>query len=153
MHIEGKVTGRSIGGAATDLVVAQVHQGDTEQDAYNYHTYLPRGQTMKSCTVFLHEEEKTYGTFCINFDITNFSGLQQMLNEFLSIDDGEVSETLLDDLQNTIHSVLMDTVTEMEGALPMMGNDEKLNLIARLDKKGILRVGNSSPNPPRHNTP
>jgi predicted transcriptional regulator YheO len=145
VHIEGNVTGRSIGGAATDLILSQVRQGNTKQDVYNYQTYLPSGRTMKSCTVFLHDDAETYGEFCINFDISAFSTFQQMLDEFMSTSDDQVSETLLDDIQSTIHIVLMETVTEMGGNLPIMGRDEKLSLIARLDQKGVFQVKKSVP--------
>lgn len=146
VHIEGNITGRSIGGAATDLILAAVQQGRAEQDIHNYQTYLPSGRILKSCTIFLHNEVgETYGAFCINFDISGFSAFHQMLGEFISTNNSEVSETLVDDIRSTIHTVLMQTVVEMGGNLPIMGRDEKLNLIARLNEKGIFQVKKSVP--------
>ena len=71
VHLEGNVTGRSVRGAATDLILSQVRQGKTDQDVYNYQTQLPNGHVLKSCTLYLHDDDgQTFGAFCINFDIT-----------------------------------------------------------------------------------
>lgn len=143
-HIEGSLTGRSTGGAATDLILSHVRQGITEEDLYNYQTQLPSGRILKSCTIFIHDEHgETCGAFCINFDITPFVAFQRTLGEFTSTNNHEVSENLSDDLQSTIHAVLLETVAEMGGDLPILGRDEKVKLIARLDEKGLFQVKKS----------
>ena len=53
IHIEGNISGRKVGGAATDLLLTQARSGNTVQDFYNYQTFLPNGRNMKSCTMFL----------------------------------------------------------------------------------------------------
>src|SRR5690349_10466974 len=77
--IEGNVTNRNVGGAATDLLLAKASQGDTDEDLYNYLTSLPGGRLMKSCTVFLRDGGgAAYGAFCVNFDITAFVGMSKV---------------------------------------------------------------------------
>ena len=44
VHLEGNVTGRSVRGAATDLILSHVRQGTTDQDVYNYQTQLSNGR-------------------------------------------------------------------------------------------------------------
>lgn len=144
VHIEGNLTGRSPGGAATDLILSHVRQGITDDDLYNYQTQLGSGRVLKSCTIFIHDERsETCGAFCINFDVTPFAAFHRMLGEFISTNNHEISENLSDDLQSTIHAVLLETVAEMGGDLPILGRDEKVRLIARLDEKGIFQVKKS----------
>lgn len=142
VHIEGNISGRRIGGAATDLLLTQARNGNTVKDFYNYQTFLPNGRNMKSCTMFLRAGDGgAYGALCINLDVGIFAGFQRFLGEFLALDAGaEVSETLSDDIQRTIHTVLREAVSEMGAELPIMSKEDKIDLIARLDEKGAFQV-------------
>ena len=142
IHIEGNISGRKVGGAATDLLLTQARNGNTVRDFYNYQTFLPNGRNMKSCTMFLRGADgSAYGALCINLDIGVFAGFQRFLGEFLALDAGaEVSETLSDDIQRTIHTVLREAVSEMDAELPIMSKEDKIDLIARLDEKGAFQV-------------
>ena len=89
IHIDGNISGRKVGGGATDLLLTQARSGDTVRDFYNYQTSLPNGKKMKSCTMFLRDENGTaYGAFCINLDIGVFAGFHRVLGEFLVLDAG-----------------------------------------------------------------
>ncbi len=142
IHIEGNISGRKVGGAATDLLLTQARSGNTVRDFYNYQTFLPNGRNMKSCTIFLRDgEDKAYGAFCINLDIGIFAGFHRFLGEFLALDDGSnVHETLSDDIHRIIHSILREAVNEVEIELPIMSKEDKIELIARLDEKGAFQV-------------
>jgi len=143
--IEGNVTNRQVGGAATDLLLAKASQGDTDEDLYNYLTSLPGGRLMKSCTVFLRDEGgAAYGAFCVNFDITAFVGMSKVMMSFVATEErGDVVETFSNDIEDTIHSIVADTLHELGQALPLNGRDEKIELIARLSEKGVFQVKKS----------
>jgi predicted transcriptional regulator YheO len=145
--IEGNVTGRREGGAATDLLLAKASQGDTDEDLYNYLTSLPGGRLMKSCTVFLRDEDGVaYGAFCVNFEITSFVGVHKVMANFVATEErGDVVETFANDIEDTIHSIVADTLHETGQTLLMMGRDEKIELIGRLAEKGVFQVKKSVP--------
>lgn len=147
IHIEGNISGRKVGGGATDLLLTHARNGDTVGDFHNYQTSLPNGKNMKSCTMFLRDESgAAYGAFCINLDISAFAGIHRILGEFLALDAGsEVSETLSDDIQRTIHSILREAVSDMGIELPIISKDDKIDLIARLDEKGAFQVKRAVP--------
>lgn len=147
IHIEGNISGRKVGGGATDLLLLQARNGNTARDFYNYQTSLPNGRNMKSCTMFLRDEGgAAYGAFCINLDIGVFAGFQRFLGEFLALDAGsEVSETLSDDIQRTIHTILREAVNEIDAELPIMSKEDKIDLVARLDEKGAFQVKRAVP--------
>ena len=147
IHIDGNISGRRVGGGATDLLLLQARQGETARDFHNYRTSLPNGREMKSCTMFLRDESGgAYGALCINLDLSVFAGLQRILGEFLALEGGpEVSETLSDDIQRTIHSILREAVSEVGAELPIMSKGDKIALISRLDEKGAFQVKRAVP--------
>ena len=147
IHMEGNISGRKVGGGVTDLLLTQARSGDTVRDFHNYQTSLPNGKKMKSCTMFLRDENgAAYGAFCVNLDIGVFAGFHRVLGEFLVLDAGtEVNETLSDDVQRIIHSILREAVNEMGAELPIMSKDDKIDLIARLDEKGAFQVKRAVP--------
>src|SRR5579859_6106344 len=53
--LEGNITGRSIGGAATDLLLEKASSGETSEDLHGYLTSLSGGRVMKSSTIFLRD--------------------------------------------------------------------------------------------------
>ena len=147
IHIEGNISGRKVGGGATDLLLTHARSDNTVRDFHNYQTVLGNGRKMKSCTMFLRDEHgAAYGAFCINLDVGVFAGLHRVLGEFLALEaDMEVSETLSDDIQGTIHSILREAVNEIGAELPIMSKEDKIELIARLDEKGAFQVKRAVP--------
>lgn len=147
IHIEGNISGRKVGGGATDLLLTQARTGNTVRDFHNYQTVLGNGRKMKSCTMFLRDEDgAAYGAFCINLDVGAFAGVHRVLGEFLALEaDSEVSETLSDDIQGTIHSILRDAVIEVGAELPIMSKEDKIELIGRLEEKGAFQVKRAVP--------
>lgn len=142
VDMQGRLSDRSIGGAATDLLLKRVQAGDTEEDLHGYTTQLANGRTLKSSTIFLNDEKgEAYGAFCINFDISAFVGLHKVLADFIKSDNDEnVSEALSDDINQTIGAIINETVNEMEISGPLLSRDDKISLIARLDEKGVFQV-------------
>ncbi|HMN30519.1 MAG TPA: helix-turn-helix domain-containing protein, partial [Caldilineaceae bacterium] len=102
---------------------------------------------MKSCTVFLHDPNgQAFGAFCINVDVTAFAQMQQFLGVFLSGEaQPEISETFSDDIEETIQSLVAETLYELGQNLPLVGREEKIALIGRLADKGVFRVKKAVP--------
>ena len=44
IHIEGNISGRKVGGGATDLLLTQARNGNTARDFHNYQTVLAQRQ-------------------------------------------------------------------------------------------------------------
>jgi len=147
IHLEGNISNRAVGGAATDLLLTRAKSNDTDEDFYNYLTSLPNGRLMKSSTIFLRDETgRAYGAFCVNFDISAFAGFRGILGDFVATEDrNDVSEMLSDDIQTTIQAIIAETVYQMGDEGPIMTRDNKVDLIARLYDKGIFQVKKAVP--------
>ena len=147
IHLEGNITNRKVGDAATDLLLTKASLGDTDEDLYNYLTSLPGGRLMKSCTIFLRDERgKAYGAFCINFDISAFAHVRKLLSDFLATEEKvDVSENFANAIEETIQVVLTETLYELGQQLPLMSREEKVGLVGRLADKGIFQVKKAVP--------
>jgi predicted transcriptional regulator YheO len=142
IHVEGALSGRNVGGGATDLLLSRVRAGETQEDLHNYKTTLPGDRRIKSSTIFLRDGNgKAYGAFCINYDTTPLVAFQRVLTNLTSLESqGAVSETLSDDVTQTIQGIIAETVRELGISAPMLSRDAKIRLMARLDEKGVFQV-------------
>ena len=145
--LAGNITNRNIGGAATDLLLAKASDGETDEDLYNYLTSLPGGRMMKSCTIFLRDEQgRARGAFCINFDITAFVAMRNQLGRFIATaDHGDIVETFTDDIEETVQNLIAETLAEIGQGQPLLNRDDKIDLIRRLDEKGVFQVKKMAP--------
>lgn len=142
VHIEGDVSSRQLGGAATDLLLERARDHQTDEDLYCYKTNLAGNRVMKSSTVFLRDKDgAAYGAFCLNYDITALSELETAISAMtLSGVDQAVSEVLSDDINETIRGIISETLAEIGDDPRLMRRDGKIEFIARLDAKGIFQV-------------
>lgn len=147
VHIEGNVTNRAIGGAATDLILECVRTTRTDQDLYGYATSLPGGRIMKSSTIFLRDESGVaFGALCVNLDVSDFVAFRNTLNAFVQTKDNErTTETLSDNIFDTVQSAVAETLFESGRSLHSMSRDDKIELMIQLEHKGLFQVKKAVP--------
>jgi predicted transcriptional regulator YheO len=140
--IAGNITDRSIGGAATDLLLAKVSRGETDEDLHNYLTSLPGGRLMKSSTIFLRNAEgRVQGAFCINFDITPFVDVRNQLGRLVLTDGGpDVVETFTDEIEETVQNLIAEALHEIGHGQPLLSREDKIDLVRQLADKGVFQV-------------
>jgi predicted transcriptional regulator YheO len=145
--LEGNITGRAIGGAATDLLLEKATLGETSEDLHGYLTSLSGGRVMKSSTIFLRDaDDYAYGAFCVNFEITPFLRFQKLLSSFVATEDRNgVNELLTDNLVTTLQAIVAETLNEMGDSPSLMSREDKIELIHRLENKGVFRVKKAVP--------
>nr|WP_042197133.1 aminotransferase class V-fold PLP-dependent enzyme [Kibdelosporangium sp. MJ126-NF4]CEL22767.1 Threonine dehydrogenase and related Zn-dependent dehydrogenases [Kibdelosporangium sp. MJ126-NF4]CTQ89907.1 Threonine dehydrogenase and related Zn-dependent dehydrogenases [Kibdelosporangium sp. MJ126-NF4] len=69
--IAGSLTGRTVGGPMTDLLLGLVRRGTT-QDLTNYETHAPDGRPIMSSTVFVRDPDGVaVGCLCVNSESTS----------------------------------------------------------------------------------
>jgi len=149
IHIEGNVSNRTIGGAATDLILDCVRNGTTQGDLYGYATSLPGGHMMKSSTIFLRDSEgAAVGALCVNLDVTNFVAFRNALNVFVNIrsdDDERPVETLSDNILETVQNAVAETLYDTGRSLAMLTREDKIELMNLLESKGLFQVKRAVP--------
>jgi predicted transcriptional regulator YheO len=111
-------------------------------DMFNYTTHTKDGKTLKSSTMFLTDaNNNTFGALCINVDISAFLAAERVLQSFTFRDhDQQIVETFSDDMQDILENLVAEAEREFGKPVGLMSKDERVTLIARLEKKGAFRV-------------
>lgn len=72
--------------------------------------------------------------------------MRKLLGSFvLTEEKGDVVETFSDDIEETVQSLLAETLYELGQSLPLMNREEKVELIGRLVEKGVFQVKKAVP--------
>jgi predicted transcriptional regulator YheO len=149
VHIDGDISKRTVGGAATDLILNCVQNGTTASDLYGYNTTLPGGRLMKSSTVFLRDARgKAIGALCINLDVTDFIAFRNTLNVFAGAhtDSHErPTETLSDNILETVQNVLAEALYDSGRSLHTLTREDKVELMKHLESRGLFQVKKAVP--------
>ncbi|WP_240841239.1 transcriptional regulator [Acidaminobacter sp. JC074] len=138
----GHVTGKEIGETFNILIKQVLLSKNFENDiTANYLTTTKDGRRLKSSTLFIrNSKDDVIGAMCINYDISKFEEIGQMMEAFLKVD-----ETLIDSDDEPIDNVLeiadsiIDKIIGKSNPLGM-SREEKLDLIRFMDSKGIFHI-------------
>ena len=83
--IGGSLTGRSVGGPTTDLLLRLVHHRRHE-NVLRYQTRSADGRILRSSTLFIRDpDRRPVGCLCINTDITEWLGAQALLDSVTKV--------------------------------------------------------------------
>ena len=102
---------------------------------------------MKSSTVFLRDKDDcAIGALCVNLDVTDFVAIRNSLNAFVQTKDNErTTETLSDNIFDTVQSAVAETLYEAGRSLPSMSREDKVELMNQLESKGLFQVKRAVP--------
>ncbi len=141
IHIAGNITNRKVGAPITDLAYkAFKDHGGAVQDILGYRT-IANGRVMKSSTMFIrNSSDEVIGCFCINMDITDFLNAKALLDAFTHFDaeTTKTSERFASSFQETLESILEETVEDMGKQPATMEKDERLEFIRRLNQRDVF---------------
>jgi len=144
--IEGNVTHRQIGGSLTNLGLAKLRKGETD-DLYNYTTSTEDGRILKSSSTFLRDRNgRVFGAFCINADITSLLAFEHTLRALCHRDDADnVTEFLSDNISEILTTMMSETTYEIGKPISLMSKEDKVSLVSLLDEKGAFQVKKAVP--------
>lgn len=144
----GHVSGRSVG-AGPSHVVLEALQSDPEQlhDRAPYLTKTVDGRTLKSSTVFIHDDEgKPVGILAINYDITLMAALEDELASFTQTpgDHEEEPEAITRNIADLLDDLLAESVRHVGKPPALMTKEDRIRAIGYLDRRGAFLISKSS---------
>jgi predicted transcriptional regulator YheO len=154
----GHVSGRAVGGPATDLVlkVLQNHEHDDRDYLANYLAESRTGGTFRSSTFFIRDDVGgVVGMLCINIDdgpltrardllvaITATTGLVKGADQGSAGSDSQTTPTVTERLSMTVDELALDGVAKIiasRGVEPhRMTPDEKVGAVRELERAGMF---------------
>ncbi|MDA8330851.1 MAG: helix-turn-helix transcriptional regulator [Candidatus Dormibacteraeota bacterium] len=167
--VGGDLTGRTVGGPMTDLVLQRVRAGNFEN--YLRYRVIHAGRTFQSSTIFIRDAAgRPYGCLCINTDLTAYAALSHTLamvmregaepdelsggREALAAADlagvmhnssGDHSDAVADEVfakskEELVQAVVERAVAELGVPVPYMKKRQKMEVVRRADQKGLFMV-------------
>jgi len=147
----GHVTGRTVGGPATDLALRFLGERKGGKDIdkiVGYRTRTPKGADLKSTTIFIRDDKgEAVGCLCINLDVTSYQSAKNFLDELCHIhscrengDTGEVSEKFDSSVDSLIDESFHQAMSKIGKPLAYMNRNDKLNVVRELKEKGLFLI-------------
>lgn len=147
IYIKGSVTGRELGAPTTEVILKELRRyGDNVKDIHGRTSQTRDGKFLKTSTSFIRNDEgKVIGLIGINFDITAFSMVNQILSEFSNANDlehieGPMNESYAKNIEEVFERIVENTLLEVNAPIDQLTREDKLFVIRMLDEKGAFLI-------------
>ncbi|CAM5588492.1 helix-turn-helix transcriptional regulator [Streptomyces aurantiogriseus] len=139
--VAGSVTGRTVGGAMSEIGMRVLARGDEATDELNYVTRTGAGRLVKSSTMVLRDSTgAVFGALCVNVDVTEVDRVQSLLAALAGAG-GPPAEapvtTFGDDIDSVVDALLDSHLDQTWAGLD---RPRRLELFRSLDERGVFAV-------------
>jgi predicted transcriptional regulator YheO len=145
--LEGNVTHRQIGGSVSEIGLAAIQGGDSQEDLIGYLKNNRDGRVLRSSTVMLRDASgHVFGCFCINVDLTDIIGLQRVLARLSPGNKGTVSPVqFTNEIDEVLKRIISEALKEHPKPPAAMTRRERLDFLASLDRRGAFHIQRGVP--------
>lgn len=147
IYINGSVTGRELGAPTTEVMLKELRRyGDDVKDMHGRTSQTSDGKFLKTSTSFIRNDEgKVIGFIGINFDITAFAMVNQIISEFSMTNDleyieGPMNESYAKNIEEVFEKIIENTLLEVNTPIEQLTREDKLFVIKILDGKGAFLI-------------
>lgn len=149
--IAGDVTGRRVGGPATDLLLRKAAAG-TIATTVGYETRLPDGRTLRSTTIVVRDSSGTaVAALCINSDVMIWQAVkaiaESMLPEGTTEQHAEQqpppAERFAQDIDELAQHLLAEAIEACGAPVDLMQKKHKIAVVNDLKERGFFMLKES----------
>jgi predicted transcriptional regulator YheO len=131
-----------------EVALKRLREGDIHP-IFNYTVHTESGKTLRSCRIWLRDSDnRIYGAFCINLDVTPVMKLQDSIQDFargmLDPEVGESYPQVFQDLGDMLETMIVESEYRIGRPVQQMGKDERLELVRFLEERGAFQVRRSA---------
>lgn len=142
----GHVSGRTLGGPATDLVLQILNSNELRARTHvaNYHSRSRAGVTFKSHTLILRDHRaEVIGMLCVNSDLRKWIQARELLAAFTRVDPigtdaGDEREQLGHTAEEVARASIDRRIAELGVEPALMSKDDRQKLVERLHADGVF---------------
>ncbi|MFF3201280.1 transcriptional regulator [Streptomyces sp. NPDC002962] len=142
--VAGSVTGRTVGGAMSEIGMRVLARGDDAVDELNYVTRTGAGRLLKSSTMVLRDSAgAVFGALCVNVDVTEVDRVQGLLAALAGAAGGRAETpvtTFGDDIESVVDALLDDRLRGQDQTWAGLDRPRRLALFRSLDERGVFAV-------------
>ena len=141
--VAGALTGRSVGGAMSEIGLRMLARRDEAVDELNYLTRTRGGQQLKSSTMVLRDSTgAVFGALCVNVDVTAVQQAQALL---AGIGGGVAAQapattTFGNDIDSVVEAIVDAHQLRRSRTWVQLDRAERLELFRGLDEHGVFAV-------------
>jgi len=145
------MTGRSVGGPATDLLLRKAAAG-TLGTTVGYETRLPDGRSLRSTTVIVRDEQgAAIAALCINSDVMIWQAVKAIAESMLPSDAPAMKETqkppedekFFQDIDELAQHLLAEAIEAAGAPVDLMQKRHKIAVVKDLKDRGFFMLKES----------
>ena len=142
----GHVTGRTVGGPMSEYGLSAIRKAEYDTNKVNFLKKTSDGRILKSSSLFIKDENgEVIGFLCINFDISELSIVKNLLNDFISVSEGNSAENSSEEsfgsnINDVLNSIVNKTLDSLGKPVAFMSKEEKVSIVELLDEKGVFLI-------------
>ncbi|MCG7346448.1 helix-turn-helix transcriptional regulator [Sporosarcina sp. ACRSL] len=151
IYIKGTVTGRELGAPTTEVILKELRQhGNDVKDKLGYTTRTKEGQFVKTSISFIRNDlGEVIGFLGINFDITAFTMVNQIIKDFSSTMDVDQvehhsNESYAKNIEEVFDHLINTALVETGVPIKEMSREDKIRFVQNLEEKGTFLIQGST---------
>ncbi|MFB7084333.1 transcriptional regulator [Streptomyces sp. NPDC056296] len=145
--VAGSVTGRTVGGAMSEIGMRVLARGDEARDELNYVTRTDDGILLKSSTMVLRDSTgAVFGALCVNLDVTAVDRAQSLLGALAGAAGAPAdppATTFADDIDAVVDAIVDAHPLRRDRSWAALERAQRLELFRDLDGRGVFAVRRS----------
>ncbi|WDV56278.1 PAS domain-containing protein [Streptomyces coeruleorubidus] len=142
--VAGSVTGRTVGGAMSEIGMRVLAHGDEATDELNYVTRTRNGALVKSSTMVLRDSTgAVFGALCVNVDVSAVSQVHGLLGALAGLGAAPAelpTTTFGNDIDSVVDALVDAHQSKQRGSWAELDRAERLELFGGLDTRGVFAV-------------
>jgi predicted transcriptional regulator YheO len=146
--LAGSVTGRTVGGAMSEIGMRMLARGDEAADDLNYVTRTGTGKLLRSSTMVLRDSTgAVFGALCVNVDVTAVSEAHALLGALAGPGPGTQTDrteppvtVFGNDIDSVVDTVLDTHHPRQHQTWAALDRSARLELFRSLDEHGVFAV-------------
>ncbi|MET9682925.1 helix-turn-helix transcriptional regulator [Streptomyces coeruleorubidus] len=142
--VAGSVTGRTVGGAMSEIGMRVLAHGDEAADELNYVTRTRNGTLVKSSTIVLRDSTgAVFGALCVNVDVSAVSQVHGLLGALAGLGAAPTelpTTTFGNDIDSVVDALVDAHQSKQRGSWAELDRAERLELFGGLDARGVFAV-------------
>lgn len=143
--IANNTTGRELGSPMTDLALS-IKEDECYKDSDFLSSYIGKTSNKQflSSTCYIKNNGKLIGLLCVNKDLSILEAvngsMQNLLTQFgfLPAVHETVEENLDNPVENLLHTLVSDTISQAGIPTARLSREEKIHIVHKLNEQGVL---------------
>ena len=147
----GIVSGRKVGGPATDLALKIMHDAKYRDLPFitGYEGRGAGGKTLESATYFIRENDEIVGMLCVNTDLSTVRSINAMAQQLMACFDAaprqaEPASIEVESLSESTQELIDRSIAELLSArgldVASLGQSDRVDVIRHLNGNGVFML-------------